>query len=239
MSDRFLLGILAVLAVLSPTTSFAQASEELPEKPKILGNAYDKTSGEYLYSEYHYCAPLTQQCSVHYRDSSGVIIAIKELDYSESPFSPALVMQDFRGGSDPTIINTNRDPALVVDAGFDNFVRSQWEALDSGQLIKFPFLVVGFDKPFSMRAREKLKQPCTDDQLCLEVSLDSWFLGMLTDPIELAYDRSGRQLLRFQGLSNIRGPGGEKLTVDIHYQYGEQVLLVGPPGNSAGAQYSF
>jgi hypothetical protein len=35
-------------------------------------------------------------------------------------------------------------------------------------------------------------------------------------------------LLRFRGLSNISGEGGESLNVDIRYQYGEQAQLVGP-----------
>ena len=73
---------------------------------------------------------------------------------------------------------------------------------------------------------------CPGDELCLEIALDSWFLGLLVDPIELVYSRSARQLLRFQGVSNIRGEKGESLNVDIHYQYGDEILLVGPPLNA-------
>ena len=83
----------------------------------------------------------------------------------------------------------------------------------------YAFLVAGFKKPLNMRADLDTSGDCHQAQLCLEINLDSWLLGMLVPPIELAYSRENRKLLRFRGVSNIKGENGESLNVDIYYQY--------------------
>ena len=117
---------------------------------------------------------------------------------------------------------------MVIDAGFDNFVRSRWDELISGNSVQFPFLGVGFDKPINMRAIREKPANCDDDKVCLSIGLNSWLLGMLVDPIKLSYSRESRELLWFSGISNIVGESGETLSVDIHYQYESDILLVGP-----------
>ena len=61
----------------------------------------------------------------------------------------------------------------------------------------------------------------------LKVTLDSWFLGMLVDPIKLSYSKADRRLLRFQGVSNIVGPAGESLKVDLRYNYEDDMFPLG------------
>ena len=58
-------------------------------------------------------------------------------------------------------------------------------------------------------------------QVCLQIELDSWLLGMLVDPFELTYDRGSRRLLRFTGVSNLKDGEGQSQQVDIHYRYPE------------------
>ncbi|MEH6582082.1 MAG: hypothetical protein V7754_09115 [Halioglobus sp.] len=186
--------------------------------PTVIGTAYDQENGRFLYTEQHFCSPDSRLCTVEYRDSFGVIIAQKWLDYSDSLISPSLVMNDYRQNSEVSVSSGDADDT-VVDAGFDNYVRSIWDELFSGEAVRFPFLVLGFDKPFKMRVDQEENPSCDRDNLCLLVSLDSWLLGMLTDPIELSYSRDSRKLVRFSGLSNIKGETGETLMVDIHYQY--------------------
>ncbi len=205
---------------------------------QILGNAYDQGGGEFLYSEHHYCTQDASQCTVEYRDIFGDLIAQKKLDFSASPFRPALLMKDYRRAIKLEVGFSDRKD-LVVDAGFDNFLRSRWNALDKGESVRFPFLVVGYDDPLRVRAKLDDTGSCAAEELCLEISLDSWFLGLLVDPIELAYSREARKLLRYQGPSNIQGENGESLKVIIHYQYNEASFPNGMQRTQDNVVFSF
>jgi hypothetical protein len=205
----------ALVLLLCPAGFCAAADDRIPQ---IVGSARDADSGEVVYREFHYCSSGYLLCSVEYRNTAGELIAQKELDYRSGKQNPALVMKDYRLDVERSYAYSDAED-LVVDAGFDNFVRSKWDVLAQGESVKFPFQVVGFDKPLKMLARLDEKPVCGEQELCLEILVDSWFLGMLADPISLSYSRDGRKLLRFRGLSDIKGEKGESLTVDISYEY--------------------
>lgn len=195
--------------------------------PTIIGTAYDQGTGDILYTEHHFCREEGRVCTVEYRDVSDAMIALKTLDYRDSQFRPAVTFTDYRLDLELSMLANTRED-LVVDAGFDNYVRSVWGQLESGESVYFPFLVAGANKPIDMRADREESGECGADQLCLEINLDSWWLGKLVRPIELSYSRENRRLLRFSGVSNIKGENGKSLNVDIHYQYNNQALLTGP-----------
>ena len=184
---------------------------------QVVGRAFDEAGEQLLYSEYHYCGS-ELACKIEYRKPDGDLIARKELDYSYGPHSPALVMIDYLSGKEVRIGSSERED-VVVDAGFDNYVRSRWVELSAGESIEFPFQVVGFDRPLAMKAYRASQGGCAVEDLCLEVSLDSWFLGLLVDPIVLSYARDSRRLLRFRGISNLRDDKGKTFQVDIRYEY--------------------
>jgi hypothetical protein len=197
------------------------ASELAPGNPDVIGEAFSKDSGELLYREHHYCNSDGQRCEVLYIDTLGEIFARKELDYSVSEKSPGLRLQDFRSEVDLQLA-PSMDPQLVVDAGFDNYVRLRWDDLLEGDEVRFPFLVAGRDEPLAMRAGPGREAECDPRRVCLQIELDSWLLGMLVDPFELTYDRGSRRLLRFTGVSNIKDDEGKSQQVDIHYRYPEE-----------------
>lgn len=205
--------------------------------PSVVGSAYDQTTGYLLYTEYHFCTATRERCTVQYRDSYGDLIARKELDFRSSPIAPGLTLINYRSDEVTRVIRDEPEN-LVVDAGFDNFIRTIWDDLDGGKSARFPFLVAGFDKPFNMRATRAATTGCTRKQLCLEIKLDSWLLGMLASPIELLYSRESRQLLRFSGVSNMKGVNGEALNVNILYTYGDELLMAGPL-HQQSTEYTF
>ena len=204
----------------------------------VVGKAYDRGTGYFVYSEHHICGEDRQLCTVQYRDSFGVIFAKKDLDYRHNPITPSLVMTDYRRGEEVRVPAMGQDN-LVVDAGFDNYIRSIWEVLDAGDKAKFPFLIAGFDKPIKMMALRSKDDDCTATELCLEINLDSWLLGKFIAPIELSYSRAERRLLRFSGLSNIKDVNGGSLHVDIHYQYDEELVFLPPQGQQKSTHFSF
>jgi len=194
--------------------------------PTVVGTAYDRDGGYILYTEHHFCGDEGRFCTVQYRDTAGDMIAQKTVEYPGSPFGPALTMTDYRLGTTLSVPATDEDN-IIIDAGFDNYVRSIWEQVDNGESVRFAFLVAGFKKPLNMRADLDTSGDCHQVELCLEINLDSWLLGMLVPPIELAYSRENRKLLRFTGVSNIKGENGESLNVDIYYQYDNKLQLFG------------
>ena len=184
----------------------------------IVGRAMDVRSGEVLYLEEYDCVEDGSLCRVDYRDSGGSLIASKEVDYSRSLVAPALTFEDFRSNASIEVAPMD-GPELVVDAGFDNYVRERWDELTTGESVRFSFLVAGRDKPLPMRAEETGE--CAEGEVCLEVGLDAWLIGSLVPPIRLTYERETRRLLRFEGVSNLRDDEGRSRRVDIRYSYAE------------------
>ncbi len=223
MQAAKVLHMLFLLVVFSTTSLAAQSWAT----PSILGKAYGKNTGAFLYSEQHFCSEQHLLCTVEYSDVSGEVFAKKRLDFRQSLVGPSLVMSAYRNQKEISIPASQNDE-LVIDAGFDNFVRGSWEELNDGKQISFPFLPVGFDKPLKMKALRSEKVGCEAQQLCLDIKLDSWILAMIVDPIELSYSRSNKRLLHFSGMSNIRDKDGETQNVDIYYEYLEETLTFDP-----------
>jgi hypothetical protein len=154
---------------------------------------------------------------VEYRDPSGDVFARKAIDYASGLHSPTLVMEDFRLG-EVRRLEGNYGEGVVVDAGFDHYVRHRWEELDAGEEIEFPFLIAGREKPLPMSARLDEERNCEADRLCLLVTLDMWLVSLLVEPIRLVYDEQ-RRLIQFRGVSNIPTEDGTAQSVEINYRY--------------------
>ena len=169
-----------------PVWSSSASFDELPLY--VVGSAYDRDSQELLYSEYHYCSTDALQCKVEYIDDSDELITHKILDYSRSLNSPELFVKAYRKEEDQRLAVSDIED-VVVDAGFDNFVRSRWDDLAGGTAVIFPFQPLGFDKPLTMRASKRDSKSdeseCAESNLCLIVRVDSWLLGLIARPIEL------------------------------------------------------
>ncbi|NND69060.1 MAG: hypothetical protein HKN19_15830 [Halioglobus sp.] len=191
-----------------------------------VGTAVSVESGQEVYSEWHYCQEDRRRCEVEYRDPAGKLIAHKSLDYRENLKGPALYMRDLRAGLEHRLgVETNDD--VVVDAGFDNYVRLRWDDLLAGNDVVFPFRVVGINRPVKMKAEVRSDVDCPRELLCVRVAVNSWFIGLLADPIDVSYSRNERQLMRFVGLSNLRDETGKTEAVDILFDYSPRELPAG------------
>ena len=229
-----------VLQILFLAIIFASGSAAAQSwtTPLVLGKAFEKNTGAFLYSEQHFCSEQRLRCTVEYSNAAGKVFAQKLLDFRLSMVGPSLVMSDYRNQKEISIPASQNDN-LVIDAGFDNFVRRSWDELNDGKKISFPFLPAGFDKPLNMRALRSDTIDCDPKQLCLDIEMDSWILAMIVDPIELSYLRSSKRLLHFRGMSNIRDEDGETQSVDIHYEYLEEVLTLDPGWKATASTFYF
>lgn len=210
-----LLSIPVLLYTLAAPAICAEATTLLPF---AKGTAYDMVSGNLLYTETHHCQADRQYCKVYYQDSEGQTFLEKSLDYQAGLSAPALAVTDFRNGTTRRF-NPETQQNLVVDAGFDNFVRYRWQELEAGAVIAFPFQGMGSEDPFDMRIARSTETGCSTDNLCLKINVDSWLLRPFVSPITLVYSRTSRSLLHYSGVSNIRDEQGVSLEVDIYYTY--------------------
>lgn len=108
----------------------------------------------------------------------------------------------------------------VIDAGFDNYVRTQWNALLSGATVEFYFASPVHLRNIRLRARLD-KAICGDaanEDFCFVVEPANGLLRLFAGELMLKYDASQR-LVEFRGVSNIVTEEGESQKLDIRYRY--------------------
>ncbi|MEP5568132.1 MAG: hypothetical protein ABJN62_09890 [Halioglobus sp.] len=203
---------LAVLILTGISTAQAQS---------VIGEAYAMDGSAIRYLEEHRCAANGEECVVEYRYPEGEVFARKRVDYRPSMQAPGLKIEDLRAG-ETLVIESDFEDDVVVDAGFDHYVRLRWDELAGGEEVRFPFLVAGRDKPLNMRAQLEDEVECAQSRLCLTITLDNWLLSALVSPIRLEYDETSRRLLQFEGVSNIRDDDGKSQQVRIDYRYQDE-----------------
>lgn len=224
------LGISAVSA-----NSFASCGYD--GKVFATGLARDPKSGRLVYCEYHLPAKGTQRRVLYY-SPAGHRIAEKQLSAVNSTV-PGVAQQDYRHGEQRIVnpgsgrvelryrknANSDWDVAQlstaevdVADAGFDTFVRRNWNSLSAGQTVTFGFASPVHGRSIPLRARQV---SCTggSGKLCLQVDLDQAFLRMFAGNLYLEYDRDSRRLLLFDGVTNLRDAQGGSQRLRIDYSY--------------------
>lgn len=216
-----------------------------------IGTAWSPDKSAVLYQEYHFAEnpELDLPTRVQYRNPDGTLIAEKSMDYSLSMTAPAITQIDYRNsarintellpdarepqvkvGFQPHDSNQYREETvdyrdtMVVDAGFDPFIRENWQGMLSGRAVSAHFLV-----PSRLdTVRVNLSQ--TNSNNCQGVDLEMHcfvirpagmlrVVGFLVDPIYIGYEQDSRRLMMFNGLSNLRDDAGEPRNVLITYEY--------------------
>lgn len=223
-----------VVVALYTTLSWAQ----MPQT--VIGEAYDTDSKELLYVEKHRYVEGNKH-EVKYYNADGELFAEKLLSYGQYEQAPAFeqtndlrgewikvtdngdkLKVEYREKEDSVVFDKSIkvNDHLLVDAGFDRYVKMHWDALMSNQKMEIDYLVpsrlttVGFEV-----GRVDCLAGTREGAVCFAIEPTSWFVSLAVDPITVAYDSDSRNLLRFNGRGNIASGSGKYQTVDIHYQY--------------------
>lgn len=214
-----------------------------------IGEARNATGGELLYREYHLASPEEPVHVVEYREPGGRLFASKTLHPGGSAFAPGFIQLDLRSGEllsarwqesalqlgrradegatmHRRVVETPDTAPLVIDAGFDQFVRQQWDTLRNGTTVRFDFALPARLGLVSLQARSV---PCDGDpgMACFRIAPANSLLRLVVEPIELAYTTSDRRLARFRGIGNIGAGEGDPDVVSITYSYPEAQPLPG------------
>lgn len=230
---------LLLLLLYSLLWASSAQSSAVTSSAQVIGEAFDPSGNELRYREYHYYSEGGLSHKVNYRDPSDNLIVTKSIDYRTGLITPEYrqvnqtLQQDISVswqddnlklelGSDSQPIKSElletKSP-LVIDAGFDNFIRENWARLTSGEVLNFYFPLAKRSTLANLRVKQANCSYETDTDTCFSLEVSNWFLRLLVDPIELGYAYNTKELMRYRGLSNIEDDKGEGMVVDIRYQY--------------------
>lgn len=196
------------------------------------GIARNPETRQALYREQHWIrfnmlVPIERL--VLYRCMDGTAFARKRINYQPSAQAPAFEFVDVRKGYVEGLRYKQNKPALwfrspgtaaeknaaltvqnlVADAGFNEFIKINWQLLRAGKVLPLRFAVPTRLQAYKFNLKQTREStfagaPAITYQLKL-----SGLLSLVSDPIEVTYDKSSQRLLRFQGLSNLRDDAGE------------------------------
>jgi hypothetical protein len=208
----------------------------------VQGDARDLASGRLLYREQHL---IRQQQDVPierlvvYRCPDGTAFARKHVDYRASRTAPDFELLDVRrgyreglrrragstltwssrprsGGVTPKALRAGAG-VLVADVGFDEYLRTHWDALLAGrpQTLSFVVPTYGRTVPFQVRSlgRGQL-DGVSVERFRLKLG---GLLGMVGPSMDVAYLAAGRRLLRFSGVTNLRDDRDKPLKARIDF----------------------
>lgn len=226
------------------------------EAPVVIGEAYSLQDHSLVYREYHYSGDSDRLHRVDYRSDNGQLLARKTLDYGSGSTTPSFHQLDKRSGesvrvtrqqqsllveyreSEHATREQRRFPlvnSLVVDAGFDHFIRQHWSRLQTGEQFRFDFPVPSRMELVAFQLNRvkcsELSGPGAELKpngaaVCLQIAPANMLLRWLVQPIELVYAATSPRLLVYRGLSNLADSKGEGLQVEIHYSYPKEVAAL-------------
>ena len=236
------IGAACCLAIL-----FALPAWAVNEDLRFIGYARDLSSNKLLYVESHAvrAAGTADEARVvlYLCGPSGPAFARKELGYGFTRQEPSFTFVDARTGYVEGLRRTATGPqafvresstastrdksipanvAVVADAGFDEFVRNNWRALEAGQAVTFPFLVPSRLDFLTFKVKkhnEETIEGVAASVIRLNLAgIFGWFLPY----IEVSYRKSDRVLLRYRGITNIRDNAGANVTAQIDFPMRER-----------------
>lgn len=229
--------------ILLATALTVQGSNDRGPRTAYDGMAVDLKSRRPVYTERHeetIVNGVRVGLRSTYLGADGTVWATRRVDFSKSQLVPDFEFEDVRtgyrlgaelrgadsvrfferdGASAPTMEKVIRIPGTaVVDAGFNNFVQSNWETLASGRKLYF-----NFGAPFAMDYygfrvyKDGERREGGRRFMTVKLDIDNFVIRLFLDPIVLTYDVDARRLVSYEGISNILDEGGESYIVRISY----------------------
>lgn len=121
------------------------------------------------------------------------------------------------------VLEGRSDP--IADAGFEQLLLQSWDRLLAGESITRPFLIPSHLEAIDMRLRYRPEaseersaaMPSLPSLVVFELAIDSFWLRLVVPAIKLYYESTTRELVRYEGPSNLRNAKGRNLDVNIDF----------------------
>lgn len=237
MSRLIVIYLLATFALIEVDIALGDSQAQ-----KIIGEAFSLSGDQLVYREEHCISDDNMNHRVNYLDGENRLIAQKQLKYYSDRTQPEFVqanrLTDELMGvklhkNRFIMAHTNKKNSrnkyralvpdqqlpLVIDAGFNEFVRANWVKLLAGDKLSFQFPLVSQSRVIELQLVSSVCDAVNPMYQCFRMELSNWLLRLAVDPIQLKYEIASRRLKGFKGLSNINDENGDGYVVDIRYQY--------------------
>ena len=222
--------------------SLYAAPSHAEDSVEYTGTATSLKTQEFLYGEKHvlgYRDGKLAERAVLYTCRDGSPFARKTVNYV-NPLAPDFTFEDASNGMREGVRSEGgkrvvffrgryadmekmgdlpKIPELVVDAGFDEFVRENWSDLLSGKAMRMNFLVPS--RVTDMGFKVQHERSDTADGTPVEVfRLNlAGILGLILPGIDVYYSAADHVLIKYVGLSDLRDSSGDnnyKVTIEFH-----------------------
>ena len=226
------------LAAAVAVTAMAEAPTAPGAVRHLEGKAFALSDGHLMYLESHWLYDDGGNPSrlVLYRCPDGKPFARKLVHDDGHPQAPDFELDDGRrgyregvrssGGQRVVFVRDSRQatersatfsstPMPVIDAGFDAYIRDHWDQLGKHGSDTVPFLIPSRLGTLNFSVK-RLADAVLNGHPARQyrLGLASW-IGFALPHIEVAYDASTRELLRFVGMANIRSDSGDNVRARI------------------------
>ena len=212
---------------------------------RFTGRATHAETGQWLYTEEHQQVLRDGRWwggTIRYVSPTGELLAEKTLDFSQDRFIPLARTVFKTGGVEERITKINpqsvtmetvregrtktreveRSPVMAADSGFHAFIQARLEDLLAGQTVNLAFGVISQQTTFKFRIRRTAQRTVGTQRHVVLVAEPDSLLRLVADPLTLVYDERTRDLLEYQGLSNLDDPAtGKPPKVRITYQFAD------------------
>lgn len=238
--QRFALRFLQVLLLAGLCNPLA--AQDMQPVQTLVGQAYDKDTGELLYTEVHEFRyddnnrPVAD--AVEYTSPDGVRLGGKSVDFRQSLYVPSFEttldnsgyseglkrsagqLELFRKKPGEDEVQTSElDPSRceAADAGFHPYVQSNFDTLLKGDPVTFRFCVVSSLRSVKFKA-ERLEDGEIEGvrTVRIKVSVAS-LLGLFVDPLILSYNPANKDLIEYIGISNVRDADAKAYHIRMRY----------------------
>lgn len=223
-----------LLLLIANTAAFADTVE-------YQGRAVDPASARLLYRETHMIQRDNGRMMMRlvlYQCDDGTVFARKRVDYANSMTAPDFELIDARDGYREGLRRQHGQPvvfvkasaqageqsdaiepgnALVADAGFDEFVTRNWAALIAGRTLALDFAVPAKGDSYHFKLTRQT-QAIVDGipAVVFRMRLSGLF-SLFAPHIDVAYGMAAHNLLRFEGMTNIRNGNGQRMEARIDF----------------------
>jgi hypothetical protein len=202
------------------------------------GTATARHTAKFLYGEHHvllYRGGHPLERVVLYTCSDGSAFARKTATYLD-PLVPDFVLEDASNGMREGVRSSDtqrtvffrgrrvedekdaplpRVDRLVVDIGFDEFIRGNWPLLMGGRSMPINFLVPSRlgEIPFEVQhVRSAVLEGTAIEIFHLKLS---GLLGLVLPGFDVSYGATDHLLMRYEGVADLRDASGDNMQADI------------------------
>ena len=170
-----------------------------------------------------------------YYNTANELIAERSLNFERSRFAPDFKTEDLRSGyiegaevkgqkvrlffrsnktSEVKEKTIEIPQPMIIDGGFNQFIKAHWKELEAGESLVFNFAVPSRLDYFSMRAT---KVELIKDKMTVRIEPDKRIMRWLAPAIMVQYDLNTKRITSYEGISNISDDSGHSFFIHLKY----------------------